>query len=129
MSKPIRLFAVSEAYYIANNTHIPIAGVPEYGMRYFGEYTGIYPYQAATKAFTGLQKHMKKFKNGGWFPGYDPENPPEIYFTLVDVATQESDYYKGKRIPAHQGRRQVVNASDGRVRNYRWDNKITKLTQ
>lgn len=123
-----RLFAVSEAYYLINGDPEPIAGVPEYGQMFFGEYSGQYPYQAASKAFTGLQKHMKKFHNGNdtWFPGYDPEQPPEIMFKLVDVDTLEGDYYHGERVPAHQGERVVVN-NDGRVRHYRWDNKVTKI--
>jgi len=121
-------FSVSEAYYIVDKDPIDIAGVPEYGTKYFGEYSGKYPKQAASKAFTGLHKHMKKFyKTGDWFPGYNPENPPIIYFTLVNIDTDVSGNYIGTRIPAHQGNRSIVNSNDGRVRNYRWENKVRKL--
>lgn len=125
-----RLFAVPEAYYMSpdQNNWVSIAGVPEFGQMYFGEYSGKYPNQAASKAFTGLQKHIKKFSKGDWFPDVDPENPPEIIFKLVDVETQEGDYYHGVRVPAHQGERVVVNAKDGRVRRYKWDNKVRKIS-
>lgn len=126
-----RLFAVAEAYYIVGDNDVlnEIAGVPEYGQKYFGEYTGEYPYQAANKAFTGLQKHMNKFHNKDnkeWFPGYDPENPPVIIFKLVDVGSDEGVYYQGVRVPHHQGERRIINA-DGRERIYRWDTKVKKL--
>jgi hypothetical protein len=124
----LRMFAVSEALYIVDKKPIPIAGVPEYGQLYYGEYTGRYPYQAASKAFTGLQKHMKKFNDtGDWFPDYDPDTPPEIMFKLVDVSSMEESHYHGIRVAAHQGDRIVTNANDGRVRNYRWDNKVSKI--
>lgn len=125
----MRTFAVSEAHYIHNNTHFPIAGVPGYNEEFFGEYTGKYPYEAASKAFTGLQKHMKKFyKTGDWFPHYDPEQPPVIIYKLVEMDTDNDVVlmYRGERTPAHQGDRTVVNKSDGRIRHYRWDNNITK---
>jgi hypothetical protein len=123
-----RLFAVAEAYYYIDGNPNEIAGVPEYERKYYGEYTGVYPYQAASKAFTGLQKHIKKFyKSGDWFPGYDPEEPPVITFKLVDVNNDEADWYQGYRIPAHQGVREVINKSDGRIRRYRWENKVVKI--
>jgi hypothetical protein len=124
-----RLFAVSEAYYLRGGDLEPIAGVPEHDMMYFGEYSGKTPRQASSKAFTGLQKHMKKFhKTGKWFPDYDPDRPPEMVFQLVDVESREFNYYHGVRVPAHQGNRKITNA-DGRVREYRWDNKVTKIDE
>lgn len=131
----LRLFAVSEAYYVINGDDelIEIAGVPAYGQLYFGEYTGRYPYQAAHKAFTGLQKYMKRFHRGGrnidkdWFPGYDPANPPMIVFRLVDLSEPDNEmFYRGVRLPHHQGERTVVNA-DGRTRTYRWESKVDKI--
>lgn len=127
------MFGVAEAYYLNVDTDelIAIAGVPEYDMDYYGEYTGNYPYQAASKAFTGLQKHMKKFyrqrEGQPWFPGYNPENPPDIIFKMIEVDTGEEDWYHGERVPAHQGRRVVVNDTDGRVREYKWENKVKKF--
>lgn len=119
---------MTEAHYINGDGDMTkIDGVPEYGYKYFGEYTGVWPYNAASKAFTGLQKHMNKFnKTGRWFQDYDPDQPPDIIFTIEDVETSVSMQYRGERVPAHQGERQVVSSS-GRVRNYRWENKITKL--
>jgi hypothetical protein len=124
----MRLFAVTEAYYLnAEGDMVNISGVPEHGYKYFGEYTGIWPYVAASKAFTGLQKHMHKFYRGGkWFRDYDPDQPPIIIFTIEDVETNIGTRYRGERVAAHQGNRQVVSSS-GRVRNYRWENVITKL--
>lgn len=125
----LRLFAVAEAYYYIDGNPNVIAGVPEYERKYYGEYTGVYPYQAASKAFTGLQKHIKKFyKTGDWFPGYNPEEPPVISFKLVDVNNGEEDWYQGRRIPHHQGVREVINQTDGRIRRYRWKNKVVKIS-
>jgi hypothetical protein len=130
-----RLFAVKEAHYTnGQDQERSIAGVPPNGYLYFGEYTGS-PSQAAKKAFTGLQKHMKKYHNddagGGrrWFPGYNPSNPPVITFMMVDVADPDTPlWYTGKRIPAHQGNR-IIENSDGRIRKYKWDSKVQRLDQ
>lgn len=127
--KEDEMYGITEAFYIINEVPRPIKGIPSYGMEYYGEYTGPYPYLAASKAFTGIQKYLKKWQDSGtgdWFPGYDPEDPPEIIFTLENVMTGKSNIYHGTRIPAHQGDRTVVNA-DGRIRNYRWENKVVKL--
>lgn len=131
------MFGVSEAYYLNSKTDqlVTIAGVPGYDMDYYGEYTGNYPYQAASKAFTGLQKHMKKFhgqrKSKPWFPGYDPENPPDIVFKMVEINDDDDivdeDWYIGKRVPARQGRRVIVNSTDGRIREYKWESKVRKF--
>ena len=125
-----RNFSVSSAYYINNDDElIEISGVPEYNKDYYGKYTGDYPYQGATKAFTGLQKHMKKFNmydDIDWFPGYDENHPPEIVFKMVDTDTLEEFEYYGVRKPSPQGQRTIVN-NDGRVREYKWVNHIQKL--
>ena len=124
----MRLFAVTEAHYVDEIGELQkIAGVPELGYKYFGEYTGNYPYQAASKAFTGLQKHMNKFhKTGKWFHDYDHDHPPDIVFTMQDVESMESRKYHGHRIPAHQGDREIVGSS-GRVRHYRWESKVRQI--
>jgi len=123
-----RLFAVKEAYYNIKGNR-SIAGVPPHGYMYFGEYTGS-PSQASKKAFTGLQKHMKKYykdKDTNWFPGYRPADPPPITFMMVDVANPEIQmWYRGIRVPAHQGNR-IIENSDGRIRRYKWDSKVTRL--
>lgn len=127
-----RLYAVKEAYYSQEDDQDrgrPIAGIPPYGFKYFGEYTGS-PSQASKKAFTGLQKHMKKYhKDSDWFPGYDPSTPPKITFMMVDVSDPDTPmWYVGRRIPAHQGNR-VIKNKDGRIRNYKWDAKVEKVKE
>lgn len=134
MSK--KLYSVTDAYYVGRDGEpLIMDGVPEYGRDYFGEYTGKYPSEAASKAFTGLQKHIKNFPS--WFPGYREDDPfPIIYViqeptlpsehTAGDMKADTKHTYYGKRIPAHQGTRKIV-SPDGRIRVYKWDNKITKI--
>lgn len=127
--KEHEVYGVTEAFYVVNEDARPIKGIPSHGMVYFGEYTGPFPYLAASKAFTGIQKYMKKWNGTGtveWFPDYDPKEPPEIIFTMENVETGWTGTYHGTRVPAHQGKRTVVN-DDGRVRNYQWENKVVKL--
>lgn len=127
--KEHEVYGVTEAFYIINENPRPIKGIPSHDMEYFGEYTGPFPYLAASKAFTGIQKYMKKWwksGTGNWFPDYDPEDPPDIIFTMENVMTGKSAIYHGTRVQAHQGKRTVINA-DGRVRNYQWENKVVKL--
>ena len=127
----MKTFVISEAYYLNGNDLVTIAGIPSQNnddMYSYGTYTGKYPYVAASKAFTGLQKYLKKFhKDSEWFPGYDPKNPPSIVYNLINVETGKSQYYQGYRVPALQGNRTVINSEDGRIREYKWDNIINKI--
>jgi len=134
-----KLYRVVEAYYADNQANLrPIPGVPTRETEDFGEYIHKHPSSAASKAFTGLQRYMKKYHNykgRTWFPGYDPDQPPLIVFKLKRYGTPDADddtdtwtrWYSGERIPAHQGKRVIVNKTDGRVRVYRWDNKVKAL--
>lgn len=120
------MYSVARAYYLIGDDMIDIKGIPQYNENYYGDYTGKYPYVAASKAATGIYKHLKKFYKGGWFPDYDPEEPPEIVFILTNMETGEHVQYHGARVPAHQGNRTLV-GDQGRVRNYKWDNIVTKI--
>jgi hypothetical protein len=125
-----KYFTITDAYYLDTNENlIAIPGIPSYGKNSYGSYSGTYQYQAASKAFTGIQKFLKKFHKDGWFDdaNYNPDSPPSIVFNLIDIESQKSQYYIGNREPASQGQRKVIN-SDGRVRNYKWNNKIKKIT-
>jgi hypothetical protein len=130
MTALYKLYAITDAYYIIGEDVIKIKGIPSYGMKYYGEYVAQYPYEAATKACTGIYKYMKKYHNtgtGGWYPGYQPDKPPDIVFNLENVETEQNQRYHCSRIPAHQGAR-VITGNKGRTRHYKWDNKVTKLT-
>ena len=105
----------------------PIAGVPEYGKDTFGLYSGKYPYVAASKAFSNLQKHMKKFSKD-WFPDYEPDNPPTIIFLLRRLSDKKIFAYQGRRKTAPQSKDgpRIVE-SEGRTRVYRWVNESQAL--
>ena len=127
---------VNAVYYDTEGTQRLIAGVPEYYSDHFGDYNAKYPYEAASKAFTGLQKHLKKFRNQRqapeepWFPNYDPENPPIIIFVIQDLTNNKQYAYQGQRIRHVQsidGPRIVRNENDDRVREYNWANDIMPL--
>ena len=121
----ISWYSIVKAYYIIGDSVLNIPGVPEYNRKYFGEYSGKYPYEAASKAFTGLQKHIKKFSD--WFPEYNEEHPFEIIYVLENVENDTQTTYHGKRVPAHQGQRELINYNTGRKRIYKWDNQIVKI--
>lgn len=132
-SRYYRHYTVTDAFYIDTaGVKRKIAGVPEYGTDYFGDYHGDYPYIAATKAFTGLQKHMKKFhqqREEPWFPNYDPEDPPVIRFLIQDTEGGKQYAYQGRRVraPQSQAGPRMVAGDGGRVREYNWANEITPL--
>jgi hypothetical protein len=125
------IFGVSEAMYInTNDQPVEIVGIPEPGNTYFGTYTGEFS-KAASKAFTGLHKFMKKYAADGWFPEYEVDNPPDIIFTLIEVDPKTKEvfrtkHYYGSRVLHRQGPKTIV-SKDGRVRHYIWDNKIIEL--
>lgn len=126
-----KYFTITDAYYLDHNSDlITIPGIPPYNEQGYGSYSGNYQYQAASKAFTGIQKFLKKFHTDGWFSeaDYDPDNPPSVVFNLLNIETQKSQYYIGNRIPAVQGERKVINSNDGRTRSYKWNNEIKKIT-
>jgi hypothetical protein len=107
--------------------------VPEYGKGTYGDYWGHYPYIAASKAFTGIQKHMKKFHkqraDEPWFPNYNPAEPPVISFIIHDIKDAKNYAYQGQRIRAPQSEKgpRIVYNVDGRIRKYNWVNKIVPL--
>lgn len=132
------MYGVTKAYYIIDEELIPVAGVPPFNEKVFGEYRPDNKgdiIKVAKRAFTGLQKHMKKFhtqtKSDGepWFPYYDPDNPPLIAFELIEIESGQTFNFIGQRIPAHQGPRIVINANDGRVRQYLWENIVEMLDE
>lgn len=130
---PLKTFTVTQAvYYDENDVQRKIAGVPEYGSDSFGQYTGYYPYEAASKAFSGLQRHMKMFhkqRMPTWFPAYDPESPPVMIFIIRDIDSERRYAYQGQRefAPQSVDAPRVVTGPDGRVRAYNWINNIKPL--
>ena len=125
-----KYFTIIDAYYLdANDDLIPIPGIPPYKEKNYGLYSGDYQYQAASKAFTGIQKFLKKFHNDGWFKdaNYNPDHPPSIVFNLLNHENNKAQFYIGNRLPSTQGNRKVVNSEDGRIRNYKWVNDVKKI--
>ncbi len=132
--RPDRHYTVVDAvYFDVDGDKHEIAGVPEYNTDHYGDYWGHYPYIAASKAFTGLQKHMKKFYRQRveepWFPNYSPDNPPVIIFIIQDTGNGKNYAYQGQRIKAPQSRTapRVIQNPDGRIRTYNWVNDILPL--
>ena len=129
-----RYYKIVDAVYFDDddNKH-NIAGVPEYDTEYYGDYSGHYPYIAASKAFTGLQKHMKKFykqrPGNPWFPNYRPDKPPTIIFIINDNLNGKNYAYRGRRIRAPQSidKPRIIRNADGRIRKYLWKNDIYRL--
>ena len=132
--RPDRHYTIVDAiYFDEQGTRHEIAGVPEYNTDKYGDYWGRYPYIAASKAFTGIQKHMKKFekqrKGQLWFPNYDPDKPPIVIFIIQDVLTGKNYAYQGQRVRAPQSRDapRIIQNADGRTRIYNWVNDIIPL--
>ena len=130
---PLKHYTVTQAHYFdASEEMIKIKGVPETPHNYFGEYYAKFPSIGASKAFTGLQKFMKKYRNTNghtWFPGYDPEDPPDILYTIMETASKDTFSYYGRRVPSTQGTRAITNKDTGRTRIYRWVNDITRVNE
>lgn len=122
---PKKEYTILEAYYYVNGDPYYIYGIPSYGETTFGKYIARFPYAAASKAFTGIQQHMKKFKE--WYEDYDSEQPPQVFFIILDTVTGKTSKYIGNRVPSPRGVERVVNFTDGRVREYRWINKLDKI--
>lgn len=116
-------YTVSDAQYYSSKGWRQISGVPAHATNAFGQYYGGYPSEAASKAYSNMLTHMRKFRDP-WFIDYDPMDPPEIRFSLVKLGSRDVYKYSGTR---HRIPERTVVSPDGRERTYRWENKITKL--
>ena len=75
---------------------VPIAGIPEYHKKTFGNYKGSAPSMAASKALSSIYKHMAKYPD--WFPTYDSEDPPKVIMVIKKLSNQKLYAYLGEVI-------------------------------
>lgn len=132
----LRQYQLLSAQYYVGDEAMDIPGLPGY---YKDEDSGIgiyhsrFPSHAASKAYSALIKYMKRYKNkgpgGNWFADVDFKEPPIMVLIIQDIGSEKVKAYKVNRVPASQSPnpnkpRMVVNSTDGRIRNYRWVNKV-----
>jgi len=130
----IRTYHIVDAKYIDHDdSQKDIFGVPGFYEDGFGNYTGAYPHIAASKAYSGLLKFMKKFHNKGpdndWFSTYNKNDPFDIIFVLQDKETGKAYAFLGKRYTATQSIKggRTITSPSLRKRTYYWRNHIKAL--
>ncbi len=100
----------------------PINGIPSYHKGTFGRFTAKYPYIAAEKALTSINKHLVKYKD--WFPTYDKKNPPSFIIVIKNIDTDKKYAYIGTRVARPQ---RVILGIYGRNRLYQWNNHVKPI--
>lgn len=121
------------AAYLPNGTQI--TGIPDPSPKEaWGRYHAGYPQEAASKAYSNVQKYIKKYKDP-WFLAIELDKP------MILVLHETSDR-QGKRGPADfiyyvfreraeqslNGPRIVIN-EQGRVRKYMWKNRAVPMKE
>lgn len=119
------------AAYLPDGTSI--TGIPSQ-QEDWGKYSAVYPQDAASKAYSNVQKYIKKYRDP-WFMDIEPDKP--MVLVLHETSERESKrgpddyiYYVFREVAqqSRNGPRVVVNVR-GRVREYKWKNRAVPMKE